>query len=60
MKKAAYYAGRILQVGALAVMPASIWAGEIRHSESQAIVIFAGSAAAFLAGLGLIRLARGA
>ena len=56
MKKLLYRSGRTLQIAALLWMPFSIWEGQIRHSESGAILIFCGSIALFAAGYVLTRL----
>ncbi|GEM_PF-6275582 len=49
--------GKIFQLAALLALPCAIWAGEIRHSESEAIGLFAGSVAVFALGAGLRALA---
>ncbi len=49
-------AGRAAQITALVLMPAAIWAGEIRKSEREAIGIFVFSILLFAAGFFLARL----
>lgn len=47
--------GRGLQLLALLALPGAIWAGEINHSESEAILIFVASLIAFAIGTLLTR-----
>ncbi len=48
--KPTYYAGRVLQVFGLLLMPSAIWVGHFRHDEQGAITIFVGSMAIFFVG----------
>jgi hypothetical protein len=50
-----YSAGRGLQLAGLLVLPSSIWAGAIDHSEFKAIALFAGCLVVFYAGYFLTR-----
>ncbi len=50
MKRPVYYIGRGLQIAGLLFLPASIWAGEIRRSESEAITILVVSVVVFYLG----------
>ena len=55
MKSFVHSLGRALQFLALLVLPSSIWAGSLGHSEKQAILILVASIGIFYAGYFLTR-----
>lgn len=59
MKRALCLVGKIFQAGALVILPAAIWAGQLGHDEEGAIRIFVASLALFGAGTVLTRSAAG-
>ena len=55
MKRATYFAGRGLQLGALMLMPSAIWAGSMDHNEKNCILLFLACIALFYTGYFLTR-----
>ena len=56
MKGLAYRVGRLFQTLGLLTLPAAIWAGQLRHNEKQAILIFLASITVFFIGYLLTRI----
>lgn len=58
MNRWVYYAGRILQLTGLLVMPSSMWISELQHNEALVIGVFLGSLLIFGLGFVLVRVAK--
>ncbi len=56
MSRPVYFIGKALQIMGLIALPSAIWAGQLKHDEKGAIMIFLSSVSVFILGYFLCRI----